>query len=59
MSDGPGFIGCYSLLDLAAGQMCQRLGISVGESVVASSRFTMIQINGLILVRSIVARGGD
>ena len=45
MSDGPGYTGCYSLLDLAAGQMCQRLGIPVGESVVASSRFTMIQID--------------
>lgn len=45
MSDGPGYTGCYSLLDLAAGQMCQRLGIPVGESVVASSRFMMIQID--------------
>ncbi len=45
LSDGPGYTGCYSLSDLAAGQMCQRLGIPVGESIVASSRFTMIQID--------------
>jgi hypothetical protein len=30
LSDGSGLTGCYSLSDLAAGQMCQRLGIPVG-----------------------------
>ncbi len=30
LSDGTGLTGCYSLSDLAAGQMCQRLGIPVG-----------------------------
>ena len=30
LTDGPGLTGCYSLSDLATGQMCQRLGIPVG-----------------------------
>ena len=30
LSDGSGLTGCYSLSDLAAGQMCQRFGIPVG-----------------------------